>query len=308
MLAIIDVILPVFLVIGVGYVVAWRGGMSESAIAGLMRFAQGFALPCVLFRGVSQLDLAASFSPPLMISFYLPATICFVVGIIGARLMGRPIEDSIAIGFACLFSNAVLLGLPITDRAYGHESMETVLAIVSMHSPFAYFVGITAMEIVRNRGQRPIVVAKTVAKSIFRNNLVIGVLAGVAVNLAGIPVHHTIGDTMDLIGRAAVPAALFGLGGVLYRLRPEGDIRLMAMVCAVSLVLHPALTFFFGVRFDMTGIPLQTMILTAAMAPGVNAYLFADMYGVGRRVNASAVLVATMLSILTLPAWILILG
>ena len=45
----------------------------------------------------------------------------------------------------------------------------------------------------------------------------------------------------------------------------------------------------------------------AAMAPGVNAYLFAHMYGVAKRVNASAVLIATALSILTTWAWLTIL-
>ncbi|ADO43537.1 AEC family transporter [Ketogulonicigenium vulgare] len=309
MLAIIDVILPVFLVLGAGYLVAWRGGMSETAVAGLMKFAQGFALPCILFRGISQLDLAHSFSPSLVVSFYVPATVCFFVGIAGARLWAkRPWEDSIAIGFACLFSNSMLLGLPINDRAYGPESMDTVLAIVSMHAPFTYFLGITAMEIARNVGQTPLMVARKVARSIFTNNLVIGVLAGVVVNVLNIPIYHTIGEAMDLIGRAAVPAALFGLGAVLYRLRPEGDMRLILMVSAISLGLHPVLTYLFGQSFGMTGVALNTMVLTAAMAPGVNAYLFADMYGVGRRVNASSVLIATTISILSLPIWIIVMG
>lgn len=41
--------------------------------------------------------------------------------------------------------------------------------------------------------------------------------------------------------RAALPAALFGLGGVLYRYRPEGDTRTIMFVVAVSLILHPVL-------------------------------------------------------------------
>jgi predicted permease len=44
------------------------------------------------------------------------------------------------------------------------------------------------------------------------------------------------------------------------------------------------------------------------MAPGVNAYLFANMYGVARRVAATSVLVATLASILTVPVWLALLG
>ena len=40
------------------------------------------------------------------------------------------------------------------------------------------------------------------------------------------------------------------------------------------------------------------------MAPGVNAYLFANIYGAARRVAASSVLMATALSTLTVWMWL----
>ena len=55
------VVLPVFLVIGAGYAAARSRVFAPSAVDGLMVFAQRFAIPCVLFRGISQLDLAAVF-------------------------------------------------------------------------------------------------------------------------------------------------------------------------------------------------------------------------------------------------------
>jgi predicted permease len=48
-------------------------------------------------------------------------------------------------------------------------------------------------------------------------------------------------------------------------------------------------------------------VVTAAMPPGVNAYLFAHLYGTGRKVAASAVLVATAISILTAWFWLQVL-
>ena len=52
---------------------------------------------------------------------------------------------------------------------------------------------------------------------------------------------------------------------------------------------------------------MRSAVMTAAMAPGVNAYLFANMYGAARRVAASSVLIATAISIGTASLWILIL-
>ena len=124
MSALLDVILPVFLVIGFGWFAAFRGWFSDSAVDGLMRFAQTFALPCVLFLGVAQLDLSRAYSPALMLSFYSGAFAGFALCFSAARwLFQRPLTDAVAIGFAGMFSNSLLLGLPITERAYGAEAL-----------------------------------------------------------------------------------------------------------------------------------------------------------------------------------------
>jgi len=107
--------------------------------------------------------------------------------------------------------------------------------------------------------------------------------------------------------RAALPAALFGLGGVLYRYRPEGDMRTILFVVAVSLLLHPIIVWFLGRGVGLNVYEVRSAILTSAMAPGINAYVFANMYGRARRVAASSVLLATAISVLTVWAWLAVL-
>ncbi len=130
---------------------------------------------------------------------------------------------------------------------------------------------------------------------------------GFVFNLSGLPIPAVLNDALDLITRAAVPAALFALGGVLYRYRPEGDALTIGMICAISLVVQPGLTWILGRAMGLTTEQFRSAILTAAMAPGVNTYIFANLYGVARRVVASAVLIATGLSILTIWCWLAIL-
>lgn len=308
MVALIDVILPVFLVIGFGYVAVWRGLFSDAGVDGLMTFTQGFAIPCLLFRAISTLDLDQNFDLALLGSFYLGALAGFVTGVIGARLLfGRGWEDSIAIGFCCLFSNSLLLGLPITERAYGASALEANYAIIAIHSPFCYAIGITAMEIVRNRGGSITTLPGKVLSAMFRNALILGIALGFIVNLGNISVPVVVTDALDLMVRAALPAALFGLGGVLYRYRPEGDLRTILFVVAVSLVLHPAIVWVLADANALSVEATRSAMLTAAMAPGINTYVFANMYGAARRVAASAVLIGTALSIITVWLWLAVL-
>jgi malonate transporter and related proteins len=309
--ALLDVILPVFLVIGMGYVMARARWMDDSAIDGIMRYAQNFAAPMLLFKSVAALDLSLAYNPGLMLSFYVAAITAFAVGIAGARLIfHRPAADSIAIGFACLFSNSLLLGVPITERAYGTAALAGNFAIISIHSPLFYGLGITCMELVRARGlglSAPALASK-VMHAIVTQPLVIGIIAGFAVNLSGLPFPAVAQSAVNMVAASAIPAALFGLGGVLTRYRTEGDRATIAMICGISLFLHPGIAYGLGrFVFDLDTPALRSVVMTACMAPGVNAYVFANLYGVAKRVNAAAVLVATALSILTIWGWLHIL-
>ncbi|MDR7124088.1 AEC family transporter [Pseudotabrizicola sp. 4114] len=311
MTALLDVILPVFMVIAFGYAAARFGLFSDSAVDGLMRFAQNFAVPCLLFRSIATLDLSGAYETGLLVSFYAGAFSGFAVCFVGARwLFKRPLTDSVAIGFAGLFSNSLLLGLPITERAYGVEALQGNFAIISIHSPMLYGFGIGLMEWARTRGQglSAAALSRQIGRAVFSQPLVIGISLGFAVNLSGLPLPGAFWSGVDLMTRAAIPAALFGLGGVLLRYKPEGDRATIAMVCAASLIVHPGVTWLLATQvFALETAALRSAVVTAAMAPGVNAYLFAHMYGVGKRVNASAVLIATALSIGSVWMWLAIL-
>ncbi|MAO00379.1 AEC family transporter [uncultured Roseovarius sp.] len=308
MQALFEIILPVFLVIGFGYLAVWRRWFSQAGVDGLMSFTQKFAIPCLLFTAISRLDLGQSFDWRLLLSFYVGASSGFALGLFGARLIfGRSWEDAVAIGFCCLFSNSLLLGLPIMERAYGADALAANFAIIAVHSPFCYGLGITVMEIVKARGTAGPRVAIKVLRAMFSNTLIMGVAAGFVVNLSGVVLPSPVQQGFDLIARAALPAALFGLGGVLVQYRPEGDLRAILFVCLISLVVHPAITFGLGLGIGLPVEGVRSAVVTAAMAPGVNAYVFANIYGHAKRVAASSVLLSTALTIVTAWVWLQIL-
>ena len=308
MSALLDVILPVFVVIGFGYVAVWRGLFADGAVDGLMAFTQQFAIPCLLFRAIATLDLGAEFRWDLLLTFYSGAICGFLAGLMGARfLFARSWEDSVAIGFCGLFSNSVLLGLPIAERAFGTDSLRYNYAIIAIHAPFCYLVGVSVMEFVRARGAPLSGLPRKITAAMFHNALVIGIALGFVVNLTRLTIPIVIDDALLMMISAALPAALFGLGGILKRYKPAGDLRVILYVCGVSLMLHPGVAYLMGRALSLGVEPLRAAVITAAMAPGVNAYIFANIYGAARRVAASAVLISTSASLGTAWFWLLVL-
>lgn len=309
-LGLLQVVLPVFLVIGAGYGATRSGLFAQSGVDGLMVFTQGFAIPCLLFKALIELDLGQVFDPRLLLSFYTGALVSFALGVLGARkIFGRRPGEAVAVGFGALFSNSVLLGLPIMERAYGPEAMAPNFAIVSIHAPFCYFVGITAMEIARADGRGVAGTARAIGRAMFRNALMIALAIGFVVDLGGIALPGVLLDALDMVARAALPAALFGLGGVLTRYGLRASLAEAGMVATLSLLLHPAIAFLLSSQIFALPVDfVRAAVITAAMAPGVNVYVFASLYGRGQAQAASAVLLGTAASVLTASMWLAILG
>ena len=310
MLALLDIVLPVFLIIGAGYTCVRTGLFNEQLVDHLMRYATNFALPCLLFTAISTLDLEAVFRVNLLLSFYIGSISCFVIAIFGARfLFGRRPGEAVSIGFAAFFGNTLLLGLPIMERAYGPGSLEPNYAIISIHAPFCFIVGITTMEFARADGRGLSSTLTSVAKAVFSNALMIGLALGFAVNLSGFTLPGPAASALEMIVRSALPIALFSLGGVLVRYGLNQKLTEVAWLCFVKLLVHPAIALFLATFvFDLSQNFTRAVVVTAAMAPGINAYIFANMYNRSKGTVASSILLGTAISILSASIWLTILG
>jgi malonate transporter and related proteins len=309
-LELLVVVLPVFLVIGAGYAATRAGLFRPSAVDGLMVFTQNFAIPCLLFRGVATLDLGAVFDPRLLVSFYTGAVVCFILGTLGARrLFGRRPGEAVAIGFGALFSNSVLLGLPIIERAYSDDVLAPTFAIIAIHAPFCYLVGITAMEFARADGRGLAGTARAVGNAMFRNALMIGIALGFVVNVMGIALPEPVWGAVNMMAAAALPAALFGLGGVLTRYALRASLAEASMIASLSLLVHPAIALVLAAGvFALPPDFVRAAVVTASMAPGVNAYVFASLYSRGQAQAASVVLLGTAVCVVTASAWLALLA
>lgn len=306
MLGNLQIILPVFILIGAGYFATRNKMFSAEHVDAVMKFAQVFALPCLLFSAVAKLDIASSFQPQLLISFYAGNTVVFFLGALVARyLFKRPPGASVAVGFSGMFANTVLLGLPIIERAYGPEALQPVYAIIAIHVPYCYLVGITTMEVARAGGQPLGVTLMRICKEILTNSLTIGLMLGFVVNLGGITLPSFIWSPIQMMVSAAIPIALFSLGGVLVRYKLADRIGETVMVLGLKLFIHPGIAYFLAVYvFDLPIGLTRAAVLTAAMAPGVNVYLFASLYDRAKGTAANAVLLGTITSLFSVSFWL----
>lgn len=305
---ILDTIAPVFLVLMLGYISVRTGLLNGPAVDGIMVYVVKVGVPCLLFSATSTIDLASAYNWPALAAFYAAAASSFILAVlVSHKVFKRRPGESVAIGFGALFSNLVFLGLPITERALGKEYMGSALALVSLHAPFCYFLGISLMESVRADGRGLMATARVVVKTMFSNALMIGILLGFIVNLLHISLPGFFVVSLDMVQRSTLPIALVALGGILTRYRLAGDLKEALAISACSLFVHPLLVLLLCYLLSVPDNLRNVMVLMSAMAPGINAFVFASMYSRGQSVAASTVLISTILTMPSVGIWLWIL-
>jgi malonate transporter len=290
-------------VTGAGYLAVWRGLFADSAVDGLMVFTQKFAIPCLLFRRGDAGPWGGVRFRPAAAFYYTGSAANFFLGMFGARL---PLRAALA-----RLRGHRLRAAFCQQRASGPADHRTCLradalaanfAIVSVHAAFCYLLGITAMEIVKStRRERAGDRAKGRHGRCSSNALMIGIALGFVVNLSGLtgargPAGGAGPDDPRRPARGAVRAGRHPLP---LQARGRSEHRgLHLRACTFRTSRHD-LALGSGPLAGLSEAQLRSAVVTAAMAPGVNSYLFADMYGVARRVAATAVLAGTALSVIT---------
>ncbi len=310
MLDIIYVITPIFALMAFGYAAVRFSLFPAAGVKSLIAFVNNFATPCLLFHSISTSDFRSAFNLGIIGPYYFGAIVCFVVGIIIAqRVFGNRPGESVAVGFSGTFTNTVLVGLPIMTRAYGPESLPVTLSIIGLHGAILLTVGMVTMELVKRDGQPLGKTLLVAARRVLSNPLIWGIAAGIIGSLLEIRLIEPAEAFFVMMAQAVVPVALFGIGGALVEFKLSENWKQALVASLIKLILHPAIAYVLMIW--VLHVPFEIArygILLSAMPSGVNIYVFATYYDRGVSVATNTILIATVLSAVTITGWLYILS
>lgn len=307
---ILEVIAPVFGLIALGFGAAKLGWFKEDATRGLVRFVFNFAIPALLFRSLVIVELPERIEWGFLLSFYVGSFAVYGVGVAAARLLYRRPPDAQAIfGMSAGFSNTVLVGIPVLFEAYGPEAALPAFLLIALQSPLLLPPTIALIQFGRGEATALGPRLRSVSVDLLSTPIVIGVLAGLAANLVRLSLPSPIDATLELLGTAAVPCALFAMGAAMAACPLRGDLSPALLLITLKLVLHPLIVWLLaGPILGVDGIWLLVAVGMAATPSGINAYLFAARYEAAEGVAARAVVFSTVASVVTISVVLYLLG
>jgi malonate transporter len=297
----LDIVLPMFGLMLCGYVSARLGLFRGEAVRGLSIFVFVFAIPALLFRGITGGTPSGGDQLTIVYAYFLGCLLIFGASMLVGRLVFRlGLQEQAVMAFTTTFSNTVLLGIPLIYAAFGPAGILPVTLITSLHSIILLTLATTIVEFGKGAGRHFLHTLPKTLLALLRNPLLLAIIAGYVVRFLGWPVPVVLDRGAELLAGAAAPCSLFALGATLTTFRIGGDAAQSVFLVVTKMLIHPLVVWLLA-RYVFTLAPLQIAVATilAALPAGANAFILAERYGVYLERTATCVLVTTALSVVT---------
>lgn len=302
-------VVPVFLLILIGWTVARVGILKNETGDALGEFVFKIAVPMLIFRTLADAHFEGVSPFRLWAAYFIGVAITWTAGhFLATRLFGRDAKIGVIGGMSSSFANNVFIGLPLVAHMVGKDGLVAVSILLAIHLPIMMIAGTILMEGASARvdgGQSRGLAAifRQVGANLARNPLVISLAVGLAFNFLGLSLNPAVATVIDQLAASAGPAALVSIGMALTRYPIRGDVGLSASVGVLKLALMPMMVYLAGILLDLPPDWRAALVLTSSVPTGINAWLIAQRFRSGQSLAASVISITTAFGVLTVGFW-----
>ena len=300
------IVLPIFVLIGLGYLLRRLGIITRDGISHLNRFAYYVALPAIIVMSFWNIDwLDSATQATLLINTVLLIGLSVVL-LAGLRLL--PINPRLQAGIfaASLVGNTVYMGFPIGQRALSEGGFDLYVAAATPHLVLGITLSVLAIEWLLAGSQRPM----QYLKDFFLNPLILSLLAGIALSLSSVSgaLVELVREVGGLLAATASPVALVALGAFLHGIFKPHLARLALFTSALKLFVLPLAIYGGSVLFGADPAIVAGSVLAAAMPTAVTSFVIAERYHAAPELVATTLCVSTVASLgtISLLLWLFI--
>jgi hypothetical protein len=302
-----NALIPVVFLIGLGYLAGRRGWVGGAAVRDLSNLVFLVLMPALLFRSMAGIHLEQLELKPIAL-YFLSALLLFAIVLLVQGLNKR----GTVVALAAIFSNTVMIGLPLVRLAYGEAGFVPMVTLVSLHALVLLTVVTVVLELISLResgADAPAGAAggiKGIVRTVLmamRNTIIhpvpLPIIAGLLFAQTGLAIPQVLEQPLQLLGAAFSPVALILVGVTLALTSVGPHVKVAFQLSLVKNVVHPLLMLGIGWLFGLRGLPLVVMVIAASMPIGANVFLFSQRYKVAETLVTASVAVSTALALVT---------
>jgi hypothetical protein len=303
---ILTIVLPVFLVIVLGYLLRRLELIDATFLYQTNRLVYYICLPLLLFYKIGTADFFANFNGALVIGSAMAIAAGFLLSYGYAALRGYPPAARGAFSQGAFRGNLAYMGLAIVFNAYGETGFTRAGILMGFLVPVLNLFAVLALLLPHRRsdgGQG----AVFWGKQLVGNPLIIASFAGIAWSYLQLPVPVILDRSLHIATGMTLPLALIAIGGSFSLEKLKGDLVRAAFATGFKLIWLPLIAAGLLMLLGVGGQDLAIGVLFAGTPTATATYIMAHQLKGDAELAGSIVMMSTALSAVTYTISLLIL-
>ena len=296
--------IPVFLVILLGWILMQKGFLTKEFTQTADKYVFKIALPLLLFKDIATADISKVFDLKFVLFCMVATTIMFM----GIWLLSWIfIKDKSMVGAftqASARGSAAVLGIAFVENIYGDSGMAPLMIVSAVPLYNIYSVIILTLSSSENSGKGNI---KKAFINILKNPIILGIFAGLPFSIFGIPIPAIPLKAVSSVAATATPIALITIGAGFEGRKAIAKIKPTIIATFIKLIAIPAVFFPFAIMMGFRDSQLVSILVMLGSPTTVTCYIMAKNMGNDAVLSSSIVVMATLVSSVTLTFWVFLL-
>ena len=286
---------PVFAMLFVGVVLKRVGWINDSFIHTASALVFNVTMPALLFLGIVHADLNAALQPKVLGYFTVATLVSFALAW-GWSIWRCPREDRGIYTQGAFRGNNAVIGLALAASMYGAYgiSLGAVLAalVILLYNTLSTIVLAVYSPVIKSDPW-------SICKSVFRNPLIISVLAAVPFAAFKIVLPGWLQASGEYLAAMTLPLALICIGGTLSlaALRKSGDLAFSASL--LKMIGLPLITTWGACLYGFRGPELGTLFLYFASPTAAASFVMARAANGNHELAAAIIVITTVMAAVT---------
>ena len=308
MMNIVTTIIPIFVIIILGWLARVCGFIRAEFISPANRLVFYLAIPAMVFRSISKASLNSQFDARVVILAMLSVCIVFGIAWILARRGALPRSQRGAFIQDSFHGNIGYIGLAVSFYYLGSEGFVKASILAGFLLILQNLLGVVALQVNAPHNTASKNSRWMPALKIAGNPIILSALAGILVSLTAFPVPLVLGRCLDILSGLALPLALLIIGASLSFEMVQSKLKAVLSCGLLKLILLPAIGFILYRLFNvMPQAYLPGIILLASPTATVTYVMAKEMHG-DSEFAVAAISLNTLLSAVTYTIWLSIVG
>ncbi len=302
----INTVLPVFIVVLVGWYIRHRGTVDDHFVGSVSNLVFYYALPAMMFQDVAKSDFSQLANPRFLAVTVLGTLVIFTLSwVIFAAVFKDP-RITGAAAHAAYRGNYIYIGLPIIENILQTtQAPACSILVVTFVLPLYNILAVILLSVCSGdtSGLRPV----KLLFNILKNPMIIAVIAGLAYGLTGLPIPSAADRALDYLGAIASPLALLMVGARMADSRVKRGSHAVILAAVIKLIISPIIATTAAVLLKMPPEEIVTIFVLFGVPTALNVFIMTRSMGGDDEIAAHAIVAAVFGSIVTMTVGIMFL-